>query len=75
MVYAYYSRQGWSEQDVDDQVFEKYNGSLMNGSAVDTKSIMMYAIPKELTKNGYEVKWNNMLSANDKKIVKKIYPK
>lgn len=74
LVYAYYAQQGWSEEDVDQQVFDKYRGKLMNGSAVDKNSIMMYAIPPELTDGKYTVGWNNFLSAKDKKLIQKFYP-
>jgi len=74
LVYAYYAQQGWTKEDVDQQVFDKYNGKLMNGSAVDKKSIMMYAIPPELTDGKYTVGWNNFLSPKDKKLIQKFYP-
>jgi serralysin len=74
-VYAYYKQQGWTKEDVDLQVFDKYNKPLMNGAQVDKRSIMMYAIPKELTDGKYAVGWNTVLSPKDKKLISEFYPK
>ena len=75
-TYAWYQKtQGWSRSDVDAQVFNKYNAALLNMSAYDRTSIMHYPVPKELTKNGFEVGWNMTLSEQDKKFIALMYPK
>ena len=40
----------------------------------DPKSIMVYAIPKELTLDGFEVRSNTSLSDTDKKFIGTVYP-
>lgn len=72
-VYRYYAEsQGWSKDKVDQNLFRHWEGSLH--SDFDPKSIMLYAVPKELTVGGYEVGWNRELSETDKQFIAKIYP-
>lgn len=73
-VYAYYKIDKWTKEDVDEQVFYKYNENIIRANKLDTKSIMMYAVPEELTKGKYAVPWNSRLSPEDKKFIRKIYP-
>ncbi len=75
-VYQYYKdRDGWSKEEVDENVFSKYDITQIRASKLDKKSIMMYAVPNELTKGNYEIGWNNSLSESDKKFIAKLYPK
>ncbi len=75
-VYAYYKEtDGWNKEEVDAQVFDKYDKDLIRGSKVDKKSIMMYPVPNELTKGNYEIGWNTDLSKSDKEFIAKLYPK
>lgn len=73
-VYAYYAQQGWGQAQVDTNIFAKYDSSQLNMTSYDKGSIMHYAVPKSLTVGGYEVGWNRVLSANDKKLAKTVYP-
>lgn len=74
-AYRYYmGTQGWTQQQVDSQIFGKYAASQTNASVYDPKSIMHYPVPKELTTNGFEVGWNNALSDGDKTFTRKLYP-
>jgi hypothetical protein len=41
---------------------------------VDALSIMMYPIPKSWTLDGFSADMNGDLSANDKKLIHKVYP-
>lgn len=76
MVYAYYKESdNWTPAEVDDQVFYKYDKHIIRGSRLDKKSIMMYAVPEELTKGRYSVGFNNDLSKEDKAFIGKLYPK
>jgi hypothetical protein len=44
-------------------------------TAFDPQSIMLYPVPKELTKGGFEIPWSNSeLSALDKEFIGKMYP-
>lgn len=73
-VYAYYARQGWDRAKVDQNIFAKYASSQLNLTTYDRLSIMHYAVPDELTIGSYSVGWNTALSANDKKLARKVYP-
>ena len=46
-VIEYYTRtQGWTEQDVRQQILNVYNlQDISNFSVIDTTSIMMYVLP------------------------------
>jgi serralysin len=74
-VYAYYKRtDGWSRDEVDSQVFEVYDESMIRANKLDKKSIMMYAVPNALTKGNFEIPWNDHLSVADKTFIGKMYP-
>ncbi len=75
-VYEYYKETNdWSKEDVDNQVFDKYNKNMIRSSKLDRKSIMMYAVPNELTIGNYQIGWNSVLSKSDKEFISKLYPK
>lgn len=71
-VYRYYAERGWDQAMVDQNIFRKWPGTLH--STFDRESIMLYAVPKELTIGGFEVGWNRKLSAMDKDFIGKVYP-
>lgn len=75
-VYKYYTGHPnyWTKEDVDVNLFAKYNVNSSQFSEFDTKSIMLYAIPKELTIGGYEVGWNSQPSETDKRFMSQCYP-
>jgi hypothetical protein len=75
-VYRYFGGppNNWSRQDVDRNIFERYSVEETNFSAFDPASIMLYAIPKELTDGVFEVGWNTKLSATDREFMGSIYP-
>ncbi len=75
-VYEYYKlADGWSEEEVDDQVFSKYDISQIRANKLDNKSIMMYPVPNALTKGDFAIGFNTGLSESDKKFIAKLYPK
>ncbi|MBL0237888.1 MAG: hypothetical protein IPQ02_15085 [Saprospiraceae bacterium] len=75
-VYQYYMSppNNWDKLDVDENIFYKYNFNEVNATAFDPKSIMIYAIPAELTLNGYSTSANNNLSPTDINYVSTLYP-
>jgi serralysin len=76
LVYEYYmNSQNWSKEDVDNNLFTKYNEDEINGTSFDPKSIMLYSFPKELTTDGFSTGWNTVLSENDKNQIRRLYPK
>lgn len=76
-VYEYF--QGppnyWSKEDVDSNLFARYETSKTQFSQFDKESIMLYAIPNELTIGDWEVGSNKVLSAMDKQFSGVCYPK
>jgi hypothetical protein len=75
VVYDYYAELGWSPQMVDENVFARYSGTRTQYSQFDTKSIMLYPVPKAHTLNGFEVGWNTTLSDTDKTFMANTYQK
>ena len=74
-TYRYYeTTQGWSKEDVDQQVFEKYSTPTTQFTAWDKNSIMQYPIPAGLTTDGVQVGWNKDLTDTDKQFIKSKYP-
>lgn len=74
-VYEYYSKRGWDKATVDNNIFDTYDKESTNYSEFDRQSIMLYAIPEELTIGDYSVGWNSDLSAMDKQHIGVVYPK
>lgn len=75
-VYAYYKQtQGWSTQQVDVNIFQKYSTTETNYSAYDRASIMHYPVEEELTIGDFSVEWNTVLSPADKSFIGMVYPK
>lgn len=78
-VYNYYGGppNNWSRQQVDYQVFQKYEGApVTNFSAYDKLSIMHYAIPASFVLDPNDVVgWNSRRSATDKRYAALWYPK
>lgn len=71
-VYKYY--EPWERATVDNNIFRLYSRDSTQFSDFDTGSIMLYAIPKELTTNGFSVEWNTQLSDGDKAFIAITYP-
>lgn len=75
-VYEYYKQtQGWSAQQVDVNLFQKYSTSQTNYSLYDQASIMHYPVEEELTIGNFSVGWNTALSPVDKSFIATVYPK
>jgi serralysin len=65
-VYRYYEQSGWSKEDVDRNIFQKYSTTETNFSAYDSHSIMHYSVPRELVLEPDDVVgWNRQLSPTD----------
>lgn len=76
-VYKYYGGppNNWSKEEVDVNLFELYSKTITQFSQFDPKSIMLYAIPNDLTLGDYEVGWNTTMSDTDKTFIASLYPK
>ena len=74
-VYRYY--QGppnyWTREQVDVNLFTRYDADITQFSDFDPKSIMLYPIPNEFTLGDFSVGWNKTLSAIDKQFIGTVY--
>ncbi|KIM38820.1 hypothetical protein M413DRAFT_75568 [Hebeloma cylindrosporum] len=71
----YTTDQGWSKQEVEDQIIRVFNTSeISNFSEVDLTSIMMYFMPPEMNEQGIRIRPNNKLSDTDKAFLTINYP-
>jgi hypothetical protein len=59
----------WDRVTVDNNMFGIYSRDQLNATVVDKKSIMLYAIPKEWTLDGFSSTANDILSEQDKAFV------
>ena len=59
-VYRFYSGppNNWNQEQVDRNIFQRYDKSQTQYSKFDPKSIMLYAIPNTLTTGDFETGWN-----------------
>ena len=67
--------QGWSEEEVREQVLTPLEESSLRGTAPDPKSIMCYQIPGELTKDGNPIIGGLDIDDMDFAFAAQIYPK
>jgi hypothetical protein len=76
VVYAYYMGppNNWSRAQVDTNIFRRYAADITQHSEFDPDSIMLYAIPNDLTTGDWEVGWNATLSEIDKRFIAETYP-
>lgn len=76
VVYDYFHRsQGWSREDVDHNLFNRYSEEVTQFTNFDPKSIMIYHIPKEFTLDGVSYPTNTVLSQTDIDFIGRQYPK
>jgi hypothetical protein len=74
---AYFDRtQGWTPQEVDQQVLTPLkNASIMGTAESDPHSIMCYQIPGSITKDGKPIPGGNDINPKDFAFAGSIYPK
>ena len=65
--------EGWSDEDIQFNMFEAHSTRETNYTALDKKSIMMYPIPTHWTTDGFCVGFNSTLSPTDKKFIREQY--
>ena len=66
--------QNWTKEQTDQQILNKYNTTLLNGTVFDPKSIMLYFYPKALTTNNTGTSMNCRLSPYDTIYINSRYP-
>ncbi|MBT2253832.1 matrixin family metalloprotease [Priestia megaterium] len=75
-AYKYFKDvEGFTKDQVDDNVLQVYNASENNYSQFDKNSIMCYSIPEEITAGEFSTPQNTTLSVMDKIFANIYYPK
>ena len=76
-AYAFYDvDQGWSPEEVDEQVLTPLaKKSIMGTKESDPLSIMCYQLPGEIMKDGKPVPGGKDINPNDRTFAKSLYPK
>jgi len=75
-VYQWYEENmGWGREMVDGNVLFRYGPTQTVHTRFDPRSIMLYAIPAELTDGVYHTDWNWELSELDKAFISRMYPR
>jgi hypothetical protein len=75
-VYHYYlTRFNWSKEEVDHNLFNTLETLNTRTTPYDKTSIMHYPIANELTIGDWSVEKNHSISQNDRRLMRKIYPK
>ncbi|MES2354002.1 MAG: pre-peptidase C-terminal domain-containing protein [Pseudomonadota bacterium] len=66
----------WDLPTIENNMFKAYDRELINGTQLDKESIMLYAIPREWTLDGFQSDPNEVLSGTDKTFIgdSKNYP-
>jgi hypothetical protein len=64
----------WTPDVIEHNIFEPYSKQETNFTAVDSRSIMMYPIPKSWTLDGFNAGLNSDLSPTDRKFIHQQYP-
>jgi len=75
-VYAHYwTDYQWSKEEVDHNLFRPLETSAVRTTPYDPTSIMHYPVPNELTIGDWSIQKNTSVSQNDRRLMRKIYPK
>jgi hypothetical protein len=76
-VYRYFSGPPnyWSKADIDHNVLQKYSPEGLSATPFDVDSIMLYQFSAELFANHKGTPNNTKLSARDKQMIARMYPK
>ena len=75
VVYRYFEEtQGWTKEDVDFNLFDRYHEEETQFTEFDPESIMIYHIPPEFTLDGASYPTNVRLSQTDKDFISQQYP-
>jgi hypothetical protein len=64
----------WPPDQVEHNVFKKYDKNITQFTEFDSKSIMLYSFPKEWTLDGMTFTTNRELSEKDKAFIATSYP-
>jgi hypothetical protein len=74
-AYAYFLRtEGWSRQDVDEQVLSPLSERSLIDTPPDQTSIMCYQLPASIMRDNKPILGGNRINATDYKFAATIYP-
>jgi hypothetical protein len=74
-AYPYFQMtDGWSRQDVDDQVLSPLHQRTIIGTPVDQTSIMCYQLPGSITRDGKPILGGTRINETDYRFAAVIYP-
>jgi hypothetical protein len=74
-AYAHFlATDGWSQQDVDDQVLTPLDGRTLLGTPSDQTSIMCYQLPGSIMRDGKPILGGTRINASDYRFAASIYP-
>jgi hypothetical protein len=74
-AYAYFLRtDGWSEQDVRDQVLTPLDARTLLGTRPDQTSIMCYQLPGSIMRDGQPIPGGNAINETDYEFAATLYP-
>jgi hypothetical protein len=65
----------WTDKQIEDNIFQHYNRDDVIATDRDPLSIMLYPIPSAWTLDGFSRAMNRELSAEDKRLVRNVYPR
>ncbi len=75
-AYRYFAQtQGWSRQDVDDQVLTPLDQRSIMATPADQTSIMCYQLPGSITRDGRPITGGNDINVSDYAFAGRIYPR
>jgi hypothetical protein len=75
-TYDYFARiAGWTREDVNVNIFDKYKPEVVIVGNVDARSIMYHPIPKECTEGGVTIVETSDLSNEDRRFISQLYPR
>jgi hypothetical protein len=64
----------WTHEQIESTLLGRYRQGDFPAKPFDPRSIMMYAVPKDLTDGRFEAGSNQMLSDGDKTFIAELYP-
>ena len=64
----------WDTARIEHNIFKRYDPNAVSATPVDKESIMMYAIPKAWTLDGFSADLNPAVSPTDVEFIRGAYP-
>jgi uncharacterized protein YkwD len=74
VIAAFQRSQGWSEQEIRDQILTPFDLSATEHTDEDDRSIMMYFFDGSLTVDGQPIVGGEDIDDRDKRLISQVYP-